>query len=90
MSSGALPNTNDTDFRAIQDDFPVFGFAINLGSVGTSPVSTLFTLGLTQEIAIQFDSAEGIVPSPSLWTSYFSTELAAVGKPASYSSRYTC
>lgn len=82
INTGTLSNTNDTDFRAIQDDFPVFGFAFNLGSVGTSPVSTLLTLGLTQEIAIQFASATGIVPVPSLWTSYFSTELAAVSKPA--------
>ena len=66
IENGTLPDTNDTDFRGISDDFPVFGFAINLGNVGKHPESTLFTLGLTQEIAIQFDSAIGIVPVPSL------------------------
>ena len=77
MSNGTLPNTKDTNYRAINDDYPVFGYAIDLGTV-TTPVSTLYTLGLTQEEAIQFDGKTGIVPVTSLWTSYFPTELAAV------------
>ena len=77
-TSGVLANTNDTNFRAIGDDYPTFGFAVDLGSVGTTAVSTLFSIGLTQEQAIQFDGANGDVSVPSLWTSYFSTELDAV------------
>ena len=42
-NSGALSNTNDTNFRAINDDFPTFGFAVDLGSVQATAVSTLFT-----------------------------------------------
>ena len=79
-TSGALANTKDTNFRAINDDFPTFGFAVDLGSVGATTVSTLFSLGLTQEQAIQFDGASGIVSVPSLWTSYFSSELDAVSQ----------
>ena len=79
-TSGALADTNDTDFRAINDDYPTFAFAVDLGSVDATPVSTLFSIGLTQEQAIQFDGADGIVSVPSLWTSYFSTELDAVGQ----------
>jgi len=78
ISTGALPNLNDTNFRAINSSFPVYGFAVNLGTVGTTAVNTLFTLGLTQETAIQFDGATGNVTVPSLWTSYYSTELAAL------------
>ena len=44
----------------------------------STAVGTLFTLGLTQEQAIQFDGANGDVSVPSLWTSYFATELEAV------------
>ncbi|KAG0651856.1 Glutaminase A [Hyphodiscus hymeniophilus] len=77
MSNGTLPNTKDTDFRPINDAFPVFGYSTDLGSIVDS-VSTLFTLGLTQEEAIQFDGETGIVPLASLWTSYFSNELDAV------------
>ena len=79
-TSGALANTNDTNFRAINDDFPTFAFAVDLGSVDATTVSTLFSLGLTQEQAIQFDGANGDVSVPSLWTAYFSTELDAVSR----------
>lgn len=75
---GKLANTNDTNYRAIQNNYPVFGFAVDLGSVGAKPTNTLYTLGLTQEEAIQYDGATGVVPVPSLWTSYFATELDAV------------
>ena len=77
-SKGALANTNDTNFRAINNAYPVFGFAVPLGSVGSSAVSTLFTIGLAQEQAIQFDGASGNVTVPSLWTSYYTTEDAAL------------
>ena len=73
-----MTNTNDTNFRAINENYPTFGFAVDLGSVGATEVSTLFTIGLTQESAIQFDGANGDVSVPSLWTSYYSTELDAL------------
>ncbi|TVY44587.1 Glutaminase A [Lachnellula occidentalis] len=77
QSNGSLPNTKDTDYRAINAQYPVFGFASDLGTVSGS-VSTLYTLGLTQEQAIQFDGATGVVPLSSLWTSYFSKETDAL------------
>ena len=79
-TSGALKNTKDTNFRAINDDYPTFGFSVDLGSVEATAVSTLFSLGLTQEQAIQFDGASGVVSVPSLWSSYFATELDAVSQ----------
>lgn len=77
QNAGLLKNSKDTNYRPINDDWPVFAFSIGLGSV-TGSVSTLFTLGLTQENAIQFDGATGVVPLRSLWTSYFSSETDAV------------
>lgn len=79
-SSGVLADTNDTNFRAISDSYPTFAFALDLGSIEASAVSTLFTLGLTQEQAIQFNGASGVQALPSLWTSYFPTELDAVSQ----------
>ena len=75
---GFLADTQDTAYRAIQQNYPVFGFAKDLGSVGATPVDTLFTLGLAQDEAIQFDSASGVVPVPSLWKNYFANALDAV------------
>jgi hypothetical protein len=77
VSNGKLGNSQDTNFRAINQDWPVFGFASDLGSV-TRPVSTTYSLGLAQEQAIQFDGATGIIPLNSLWTSYWSSDADAV------------
>jgi hypothetical protein len=74
---GKLENTKDTRFRPIDKDFPVFGFSIDIGSV-IDPVSTLFTLGLTQEQALRFEGQTGNVTLKSLWTSYFPSETDAV------------
>lgn len=78
INNGSLGNTNDTNYRPIQQNYPVFGFAIDLGSVGCSTANILFTLGLTQELAVQFNGASGILSVPSLWTSYFNSETDAV------------
>lgn len=84
-SNGTLSNTKDTNYRGINNNYPVFGFSVDLGSVKRS-VNTLFTLGLTQKEAIQFDGKNGIVPLNSLWTSYFSSETDAVSSTACHRS----
>lgn len=77
-TNGKLTNEGDTNFRAIHQDWPVFGLSSDLGSVGSSPVSTLFSLGLTQDEAAQYEGAAAYGPVPSLWKSYFETELEAL------------
>lgn len=78
VSNGVLTNTIDTNYRAINDMFPAFGFAQDLGTVGTAPVSQLWTLSLNQADAIQFEGANGNVSVPGLWTDYFANDLEAV------------
>ncbi|KAI1332744.1 glutaminase GtaA [Xylariaceae sp. FL0255] len=79
MSNGTLPNTQDSDFRAINDDWPVFGFAQDLGSVGSSTVDTLFTIGLTQVNAIQLlGVGPNLTTYQSYWTNYFDTDVDAM------------
>jgi hypothetical protein len=78
LDNGKLPNSQDTNYRAINDNWPVFGFANELGDVGATPVTTLYTIVHAQENAIYFNGANGLEGVPSLWTSYFSTELAMV------------
>ncbi|EEA18740.1 glutaminase GtaA [Talaromyces marneffei ATCC 18224] len=75
---GALTNNVDSNYRAIRDRWPVFAHAFDLGSVGTTSTSRLFSIGLTQEEAIQFDGADGVVPLPSFWLQYFSDEISAM------------
>ncbi|KAI1186805.1 glutaminase GtaA [Nemania serpens] len=78
-SGGRLPSTKDTSFRAVNNNWPVFGFSKDLGSVSGSSVDTLFTIGLTQDDAIQLLGAgSNLTTYPSLWKSYFSSDLDAV------------
>lgn len=77
IDNGLLDNSADPNYRAINDAYPVFGFAKDLGNV-TSSVDTLFMLSLNQETAVQFEGANGNVSLPSLWTSYFLNDQDAV------------
>ncbi|KAJ5299717.1 hypothetical protein N7476_011274 [Penicillium atrosanguineum] len=77
-SNGSLDDTSDTNFRAINDNWPVFGFSYDMGAVDDTPVSVLFSLGLTQDEAVQFQGASTYAPVPSLWKSYFDSELDAL------------
>jgi hypothetical protein len=84
LDNGDLPNSQDTNYRAINDNWPVFGFANGLGDVGSTPVTTLYTIVHAQENAIYFNGANDLEGIPSLWTSYFGTELAMVCISHSY------
>ncbi|KAL1606198.1 hypothetical protein SLS60_003599 [Paraconiothyrium brasiliense] len=78
-SNGKLANSKDTNYRAINSDWPVFGYASDLGTVGgAQATSTLFSIGLYQEKAIQFLGKDGDEILPSLWKSYFSDDVAAL------------
>ncbi|CZT03416.1 probable glutaminase A [Rhynchosporium agropyri] len=78
LSNSVLPDTQDTEYRAISSRWPVFAFSNALGSVGNTPVSTLYTIVHAQKNAIYFNGANGLVSLPSLWTSYWSTDLGMV------------
>ena len=71
VQNGVLANTDDTNQpRAINDEFPVFGFARSLGFVGTTP-SKPFTLliGRVRSPAVNYLG----VPQQSLWKQYWSS-----------------
>lgn len=79
VSNGKLANTKDTRFRAINSDWPVFGYANDLGKVGSSrAASVMFSIGLYQQEAVQYLGKNGNETLPSLWTSYFENDVAAV------------
>ena len=49
--------------------------------MGSDSVNTLFTIGLTQDNAIQLlGEGDGLTTYPSLWKSYFDSSLAAVSE----------
>lgn len=69
LQQGKLDDCEDREFRAINDRWPVFGFAIDLGYVKNysrvQPPPTVFTIGLCQIEAIQY-LGDGITVLPSL------------------------
>ena len=68
-TTGALTGTNDTNQpRAINNDYPVFAFAKNLGTVGTTATSP-FTLLLGRERDPAINYLGNSIRS--LWTQYF-------------------
>lgn len=78
-TTGFLKNEANKNFRAINDRWPVFAFALDLGSVGSSAQSALFTLTFAQDNAIQFEYAKDEIKSlPPLWKSWFEDEIALV------------
>lgn len=46
--------------------------------MGSSSASTLFSIGLTQDEAFQFEGKSSYGPQPSLWKSYFSSDEDAL------------
>ena len=78
LNNGSLPNTQDTVYRSIEDAWPVFGFANNLGNVGSTAVETLYTIVHAQENAIIFLGDGGLKTVPSLWASYWDSDISLV------------
>jgi hypothetical protein len=69
VSSGVLTNSNDTNYRAIQDNWPVFGFCLDLGHVSGSAVTVPLSIGQVRTPAVSY-LGQNLQP---LWTSYFAS-----------------
>lgn len=78
ISNGKLANTLDTSFRAVQDDWPVFGFAKDLGTVTTATTPVVFSVGLVRDPAVEYIVANNAYQARSLyfWSSYSSVAAA--------------
>jgi hypothetical protein len=83
ISNGQLNNTKDTRWRSVENDWPVFAFARNMGRIGIGRSKRmLFSIGLTQHNAIQFlGDGDDVQKLPSLWTHYWRTGRDAVCLP---------
>jgi hypothetical protein len=71
-ATGSLANRNDQDFRAIDDDQPVFAFGEDFGTVrpGTGQESASFAIGHVRTPLISYGAdATPILP---WWTTYWS------------------
>ncbi|KIK64768.1 hypothetical protein GYMLUDRAFT_240730 [Collybiopsis luxurians FD-317 M1] len=81
LNNGVLANTQDTNYRAVSDDWPVFAFVHSLGTViSNAPQSVLFSVGHVRDPVIKYiqnngDTFQG--RSYYFWSTY-STISAAI------------
>jgi hypothetical protein len=68
VADGSLADSDDTNYRAISDRWPVFAFCRDLGRVGASPVTVPLSIGQVRSPAVSY-LGQQLKP---LWTSYFS------------------
>ncbi|EPS94710.1 hypothetical protein FOMPIDRAFT_1054860 [Fomitopsis schrenkii] len=77
INNGALADTEDTNFRAVSDDWPVFAFAHDLGTVFPNDASptVVYAVGHVRDPAIQYIIADNGRQDRSL---YFWSQYASV------------
>ncbi|KAJ7129526.1 DUF1793-domain-containing protein [Mycena epipterygia] len=87
VNNGQLANTLDTNFRAIEDNWPVFGLSHNLGTVTTATAPVVFSVGHIRDPALTYVVAGGETQNRNLYfLSEFSTPAAVI---ASFLSDYS-
>jgi hypothetical protein len=69
VNNGKLTNSNDTNYRAIDNNWPVFGFCADLGQVGRSAVTVPLSIGVVRTPAVSY-LGQDLQP---LWTAKFGT-----------------
>ncbi len=70
VDQGVLSNTNDTSFTSINGDgYPIFAFALDLGSIGSRPQTRQFSLGQVRTPLVGYLNT----PLQPLWTQYWSS-----------------
>jgi hypothetical protein len=69
VNQGVLLDTDDTSYTSIGGDgYPSFGFALDLGQVGSQPQTRQFSLGQVRTPLVSYLGT----PLQPLWTEYFS------------------
>ncbi|KAK7695932.1 hypothetical protein QCA50_000571 [Cerrena zonata] len=76
VSQGSLNNTQDTNFRAVQDRWPVFGLSRDLGSISSTSSPVVFSIGHVRDPAVQYIVANGALQERStfFWTKFSSVQ----------------
>ncbi|KAG9123840.1 hypothetical protein FRC07_013798 [Ceratobasidium sp. 392] len=78
LSNGALSNSQDTDWRNVNANWPILAISQNLGDVSTQPAVATFVLGHTRNPAVRYISARGQEDRSLYFLSKFATEEDAV------------
>ncbi|KAI0347134.1 DUF1793-domain-containing protein [Trametopsis cervina] len=87
INNGKLANTQDTEFRAVSDRWPVFAFAQDLGRVTTSSSPVVIAVGHVRDPAVEYIVAKGARQNRSLlfWSQFSSVQAAITSFLGDYS-----
>ncbi|KAF8867760.1 hypothetical protein BD779DRAFT_1244531 [Infundibulicybe gibba] len=78
--TGGLLNTEDTNFRVISNNWPVFGLALDLGNISEISTPVVWALGVVRDPVINYGSGGGkIQPRSSFFWTQYSTIRDAIG-----------
>lgn len=81
INNGKLPNTRDTNFRAISNAWPVFAISHDLGNVRAATTPVVTSVGHIRDPALRYIIAGGATQLRSLYFfTQFSTPAAVVSK----------
>ncbi|KAF8205102.1 DUF1793-domain-containing protein [Pholiota molesta] len=79
INNGQLGNTQDTNFRAISNNWPVFGLSHDLGTIESATAPVVFSVGHVRDPALQYIVANGAMQMRSLYFwSQFSCTSAVI------------
>lgn len=80
IANGNLPNTQDTNYRAISNSWPVFGLAKTLGSITDSTSSpVIFAVGHARSPSIQYITTGSVLQDRyPYYAATYNTPLAAL------------
>lgn len=85
-TNGILDNGQDTNFRAITNNYPVFAFAYDLGSIKATSGSKVFTVGFVRDPAIKYTDLSGTSSERSLYYNTAYTDVGTLVNPAFHAS----
>ena len=82
INNGSLANTRDSTFRAVQERWPIFAFAHDLGSVTDASAPAVFVIGVARDPALQYLTPNGQIQDRStyFWSKYSSMGDAVSGQ----------
>ncbi|KAF7352670.1 DUF1793-domain-containing protein [Mycena venus] len=79
VTNGKLANTLDTNFRAVSNNWPVFGLAHDLGTITAATAPVVFSVGHIRDPAIEYIVAGGGTQNRNLYfLSSFPTSASVI------------
>jgi hypothetical protein len=81
INNGKLANSQDTQFRAVSDRWPVFAFAQDLGNVQSATSPVVVAIGHVRDPAVEYIVANGARQNRSLffWSQFATVKDAVSG-----------